>query len=447
MSVLLPACACQAEIRVVTGHSAVDAGFPFAFPNVSAPVTNDAATNAQFTLIDGARDANGGQLAVLHDGQLPSEADQPAANFFFRAGTDGGRIRIDLGRVVHVKQVGTYSWHASTRAPQVYTLFATDGTAAGTELGPKRGTDPVTCGWKKITSVDTRRKDGHNEGQHGVVITDSAGAIGDFRYLLFDVTQTEATDPFGNTFYSEIDVVDANGPAPMSVAATKVEPILKSFEAENGKFHFTIDATAAPDLVGWSEMQLRPVVQTWYPKIVAMLPSDGYEAPTSITLRYRTDMAGGIPAYASGRGVSLNAPWFRRELSGEARGCVVHELVHVVQNYGRARRVNPTPASNPGWVVEGIADYIRWFLYEPESKGAEITTRNLARANYDSSYRITGNFLNWVTQNHDQELVRKLNAAAREGKYNEQLWKDWTGKSLPELGAAWKNFHEQRLGK
>src|SRR4029450_5545687 len=59
-------------------------------------------------------------------------------------------------------------------------------------------------------------------------------------------------------------------------------------------------------------------------------------------------------------------------------------------------------------------DYFRWFLYEPEAKGAEITERNLARAKYDASYRITGNFLNWVTQRHDREIVRKLNAAARE---------------------------------
>lgn len=438
-------CVCQAEIKVASGHSAVDAGF--AFQNVPAPVTNDAATAAKFTVVDGTGDPNGGQLAVLHDGQMPSDQDEPAANFFFRAGSDGGRIRIDLGRVVPVKQIGTYSWHTSSRAPQVYTLYATDGTAAGIELGPKRGTEPETCGWKKIARVDTRLKDGDDAGQHGVAITDSTGLVGEYRYLLFDVMRTEERDSFGNTFFSEIDVLDAKGPAPIAVATKKLEPILKSFEAENGKFRFTIDATAAPDLVGWSESQLRPVVQTWYPKIVALLPSEGYEAPTSITLRFRTDMAGGIPAYATGRGIHLNAPWFRRELSGEAAGCVVHELVHVVQNYGRARRNNPTPVSTPGWVVEGIADYIRWFLYEPQSKGAEITKRNLARANYDSSYRITGNFLDWVTQNHDKDLVRKLNVAAREGKYNEQLWKEWTGKTLQELGAEWKKYHEERLAK
>jgi len=43
-------------------------------------------------------------------------------------------------------------------------------------------------------------------------------------------------------------------------------------------------------------------------------------------------------------------------------GLIVHEMVHVVQNY---KHYNDTEA--PGWLVEGIADYVRWFFYEPLS--------------------------------------------------------------------------------
>jgi len=100
----------------------------------------------------------------------------------------------------------------------------------------------------------------------------------------------------------------------------------------------------------------------------------------------------------------------------------------------------------PGWLVEGIPDYIRWFLYEPQTKGAEITTNGLARAKYDASYRITGNFLNWVTQKYDTNVVQKLNAAGRAGKYQEELWKEYTGKTVQELGEEWKKFHAERLG-
>jgi hypothetical protein len=294
-----------------------------------------------------------------------------------------------------------------------------------------------------VADVDTRPKDSEAGGQHAVAIADTTGIIGKYRYLLFDISPTEERDAFGNTFYSEIDVVDADGPALVSIGVDD-KPITKSFSTADGKYLFTIEATAAPDLMEWADQELRPVVLDWYPRLVAILPSDGYEAPTNVTLRFRNDM-GGTPASAGGDRVNLNSGWFRRELKREARGAVVHELVHVVQNYGRARRANPNAPRTPGWLVEGIPDYIRWFLYEPETKGAEITERNIARAKFDASYRITGNFLNWVTLKYDREIARKLNAAAREGRYGEQLWKDYTGKTMQELGDEWKKGHEERL--
>ena len=432
-----------AQVSVVTGYDATGAGFRF--PSVSAPASNDAATSARFTLVNGERDRNGGDLAVLHDGQIPAGEDQPAANFFFQAGSEGGRIQVDLGKTISVRQINTFSWHAGWRAPQVYKLYAADGTAGGFKAGPSRPADPETCGWKLIATVDTRPKEGEAGGQYGVTVSDpAAGTIGAARYLLFDIQRTEDQDTFGQTFFSEIDVIDANGPALSSIPVPGGERVAKSFSAEGGKYQFTIDATLAPDLMDWADAQLRPVVQEWYPKLVAMLPSENYQAATNILLQFRTDM-GGTPASAGGGRVNLNSGWFRKELNREARGSVVHELVHVVQSYGRARRTNPNATRTPGWLVEGLADYIRWFLYEPQTKGAEITARNLDRAKYDASYRVTGNFLNWVVLNHDRELVRKLNAAAREGRYTEQLWKDWTGKTVQELGEAWKKAQEIRI--
>jgi hypothetical protein len=407
-------------------------------------MTDDTATTAQFTLVDGQRDLNGGDLAVLHDGKVPTQEDEPGANFFFRAGTEGGRIQVDLGRVITVKQVNTYSWHAGDRAPQVYKLFASDGASSGFAAAPGKHTDPTSCGWQRIATVDTRPKDGDPAGQHGVSLSSTSGTLGEFRFLLFEISRTEERDPFGNTFFSEIDVVDANGPAPTPVALAQVTPILLKFNAGDLQYHFTIDATAAPDLKEWAEKELQPVVQQWYPKLVALLPSEGFKPRTNITLRFRTDM-GGTPASAGGAGINLNTAWFRKELNREARGSVVHEMVHVIQSYGGARRNNPNATRTPGWLVEGIADYIRWYLYEPESRGAEITARNVGRAKYDASYRVTGNFLNWVTEKYDREIVLKLNAAARRGEYREQLWKDWTGKTVQELGEEWLRANQARL--
>jgi hypothetical protein len=84
------------------------------------------------------------------------------------------------------------------------------------------------------------------------------------------------------------------------------EPVLVSFDAEDGAYRFTIDATDAPDLEEWARIELKPVVQQWYPKLVKMLPSEGFAARADITLRFRDDM-GGTPASAGGGRINLNA--------------------------------------------------------------------------------------------------------------------------------------------
>ena len=60
------------------------------------------------------------------------------------------------------------------------------------------------------------------------------------------------------------------------------------------------------------------------------------------------------------------------------------------------------------WLVEGTADYVRWFNYEPQSHGADIVWMRRLRhftPRYDASYRISANFLNWVTEKYDKEIV------------------------------------------
>jgi hypothetical protein len=199
----------RAEVKVVVDHNDNEkATADFKFKDVPAPAKDDAAAKAKITIIDGDRDENGGDLDKLNDGKLPTEEDQPEENFFFAQRADGGRLGIDLGKSINVKQVNTYSWHPNTRGPQVYKLYASEGSAADFKAEPKRDVDPEKCGWKLIAKVDTRPKEGTGGGQYGVSVSDSAGSLGKYRYLLLDANQTEGDDPFGNTFYSEIDVIE-----------------------------------------------------------------------------------------------------------------------------------------------------------------------------------------------------------------------------------------------
>jgi hypothetical protein len=438
LCILITFSAIRADVEPVVDAKRGDAATAdFKFENVTSPSRTDAANRAKFTILSGQRDTNGGALDRLNDGGLPSDEDAPDANFFFAAGSEGGRILVDLGEAIEIQKINTYSWHPNTRGPQVYKLYVAD--AGEEDFNPdgrrsRRG-DPTEADWKLVAEVDTRPKDGEPGGQYAVSIADAAGgALGTHRYLLFDISRTESDDAFGNTFFSEIDIIDGKE-YPLAEADAESEAgegavdVLKVAD----KYEIVFDTSDLPEIKPWVDETLKPICAAWYPKIVELLPSDGYSAPTRFTIIFEKDSRG--VAYANRGEIHCAGPWFMRNLEGEAAGAVVHEMVHIVQQYRRARG----PNRNPGWMVEGVADYIRWFLYEPENLRPRVDP---SRHKYTDSYRITGAFLNYLVQHQDDKLVEKFNAAMREGRYSEDLWKDFTGKTVDDL---WADFM-QTLG-
>lgn len=406
----------EAKVTIdVLDAASAKPGFPFA--NVPAPSATDVGNSAKLAIVDGRRDRNSPGIATLTDGATSQTPDAPSSSFFF--GGDGGRVLMDLGKDTDIQQVNSYSWHPSDRSPQVYALWGAAEGATGLKLSLSDA-DPAQSGWTKIATVDTRDSADGKRGQTGV----SIDGVGKFRYLLVDIQKSEESSPFGNTFFTEIDIIDGN-------EYPKAEPVhnVDSLVIDD-KYEIFFDTTGAPDLRAWVDEELKPVVREWYPKIVDMLPSEGFDAPTKFTIYFRNDMDG--VAYTLGVNVHCAGVWFSRNLDGEAKGAVVHELVHVVQQY-RSRR-------NPGWLVEGLCDYIRWFLYEPADQRPRV---NFARDNYDGSYRITGSFLHFVVSQKGEEIIPKLNAAMREGRYSDDIWKELTGKTAPKL---WGEFEEASKG-
>jgi hypothetical protein len=229
-------------------------------------------------------------------------------------------------------------------------------------------------------------------------------------------------------------------------------PVPYVFRTADGRCAISIDTSAAPELADWAEHKLAPVLAVWYPKIVALLPSAGFTAPAaySITVKKMDGVA-----YTAGTNVFVSEKWTQDQMNGEAIGAILHESVHVVQQYH---------GHGPSWLVEGIADYVRWFKYEPQSHGADIVwMRELAprpgdacsilvsctnghfSPRYDASYRISANFLNWVSLNYDSNIVMQVNADLRQGKYTSDFWKRHTGKTVQELGNEWKQQIETQL--
>ena len=58
---------------------------------------------------------------------------------------------------------------------------------------------------------------------------------------------------------------------------------------------------------------------------------------------------------------------------------------------------------------------------------------------------MTANFLNWVSEKYDQDLVPQLNAAMREGNYSTNLWTKGTGKTVEQLNAEWKEELKKKI--
>jgi hypothetical protein len=214
---------------------------------------------------------------------------------------------------------------------------------------------------------------------------------------------------------------------PLILVGTLLLSLCAGFRAEaqgtpeaTKKYEITIDTSETPELKAWAE-QLQPIVDSWYPKLVAALPSEGYTAPEKFTITFK-NMDG--VAYTAGTQVVCAAAWFKAH--PDDQGAVIHELVHVVQQY-RSRR-------NPGWLVEGVADYLRWFKYEPENKRPRP---NPDRARYTDGYRTTAAFLAYVAAKHDPEIAVRMNQAMRQGRYQPELWQQYAGKSLDELWAEY----------
>lgn len=180
-------------------------------------------------------------------------------------------------------------------------------------------------------------------------------------------------------------------------------------------------AGPTPTPVAPFEKEAQRLAKTWYPKIRTLLGvrSSAPQQKFEIVFDYEKD---GV-AYASGDRITVMARWVQAH--PDDIGLVVHELTHVVQAY---------PPGGPGWLVEGIADHVRWFCYEPANRRPRP---NPNTARYDASYQTSAAFLDWVVRTYDRNIIRKLDAALKEGKYSPEIFRRSTGKSLDELGARW----------
>lgn len=199
-----------------------------------------------------------------------------------------------------------------------------------------------------------------------------------------------------------------------------------------------IDVTDSPESKEWAETG-KALLEEWYGKLTQLLATDGvdpmtgrqtgnaFKRPDKIRLVFKKEL--NVPAYASGAEITISGKWIADH--PDDLGVVIHEAVHVIQQY-------PNYDGKQGWLVEGIADYIRWWRYEPELHSGSSRTRiNFASAKYTDAYRTTAKFLAWASRKYDMRLVPALDKAMRDSRDPMPVFEAVTGKSAEDL---WDEF-------
>ena len=193
-----------------------------------------------------------------------------------------------------------------------------------------------------------------------------------------------------------------------------------------GRLVVKLDATDAPELRPWGEEAARRLPE-WYPRIVAALGVERTEPQLVIDLVLRG--GNGPPGETRGTKIMISAEWVRKHPGGQS--IVAHEMVHVLQRYGTAA---------PAWLVEGIPDYVRFYVIDPGSPDAEF---HLDIADYQNGYAPTAAMLDWLARQRPG-VVRRLDAALREGTYVDGTFEQIAGLKPEE---AWRRIVDSRRGK
>lgn len=185
------------------------------------------------------------------------------------------------------------------------------------------------------------------------------------------------------------------------------------------------DVSKVPEAEPWAQAA-QALATTWFPILCTLLATEDWTPPETVLLVFEPKQD--APAWASGNKISIGGEWIAAHPSD--LGMVIHELAHVVQSY-------PGNPADTGWMVEGIADYVRWWRYEPEAPRPRIDPE---KSSYKQGYGIAASFLAWASRTYDMRLIPALDRELRQGKNPYPVFESMTGKDVDALWAEFVGF-------
>jgi Peptidase of plants and bacteria len=196
---------------------------------------------------------------------------------------------------------------------------------------------------------------------------------------------------------------------------------------KTGALRVVIDVRGAPEAREWADAAKKLCLR-WHGILFDYLYPTSPRPERTITIVFKK-MKG--VAYTLSGTITISVDWITEH--PDDFGMVIHELTHVVQNYPPA---NPPL---PSWLIEGIADYVRYYEFEPE-KPFGLNHKQT----YRDGYGMAATFLDWIQRTRDPGLIVKLNARLRARTYSDVLFKEFAGERLERL---WDKFVEEGRGK
>jgi hypothetical protein len=295
-------------------------------------------------------------------------------------------------------------------------------TSFASRTNPAKG-DHLTIAFEKPVAlgsitVTTGRADGRDALDSGAIEISSDGKAFEQVATFTDGTVRLKQDARQVLMVRITATADLPHPLVVRELAIDSQPPVARFRYP---VEFVVDVSDAPEMKDWAENTAH-ICERAYPMINEQLKSDGYKPPRLISMALKSDYKG--VAECSGDHIVGAVKFFKEH--PEDVGAMVHETTHVVQHY-RSRR-------NPGWLVEGVCDYVRFFKFEPGNLGPI----DAKRAHYNGSYRVSAAFLAYLVEKYDKDLVRKLNTRMRAGEYQDEVFKELTGKNLDALDEEWR---------
>ena len=137
---------------------------------------------------------------------------------------------------------------------------------------------------------------------------------------------------------------------------------------------------------GFSKVTSQRLIDTFFK--VYPLEVSTYNPKATREVVFVIDPAYTGVAAASGKTIRFNPEWFVK--NPEDIDVVTHEGMHLVQAYKNFE---------PGWITEGVADYVRATMGVNNAAGGWKMPELKPEHNYTNAYRVTARFLVWIEKN------------------------------------------------